>query len=102
MNLQKILGLVAIAIAIIAAFANVPYVAAVLVVIGLVVGLNVEAENQVRVLVSALVLNALGGALGNIPAVGVTLVTIVAGIATFVSGGALMIIFNNIYNRFKP
>ena len=38
MNLQKILGLIGIALAIVGAFVAIPYVAAILLILGLVVG----------------------------------------------------------------
>jgi hypothetical protein len=102
MSLQKILGWIAILIAVVGAFATIPHAAAVLVVLGLVGGVFIEADANVRVIVSALALTALGGTLGSIPAVGSYLVTIVGGLATFVSGAALSLILKNIYKRFKP
>jgi hypothetical protein len=102
MSLQKILGWIAILIAVVGGFTTIPYSAAILVILGLIGGFSIEAENHVRVIVTALALSALGGALNAIPGVGSYLVAIVAGLATFVSGAALSIIFKNIYNRFKP
>jgi hypothetical protein len=102
MSLQKILGWIAILIAVVGAFATIPYAAAILVVVGLVGGVFIEADGHVRVIVSALALTALGGTLGSIPAVGSHLAAIVGGLATFAGGAALSIILKNIYNRFKP
>jgi len=102
MSLQKIAGWIAILIAIVGAFTTIPYGTAILVVLGLVGGVTVEGETHVRVIVSALALTALGSVLGTIPGIGSYLATIVAGVASFVSGAALSIIAKNIYIRFKP
>ena len=69
MNLQKILGLVAVALAIVGAFVTIPNAAAVLVVLGLVIGFSIDGADHVRVIVSALALGTLSGTLGSIPAV---------------------------------
>ena len=74
MNLQKILGLIGVALAIAGVFvvAN-QNLAAALVIIGLVIGFSIDAADHVRVIVSALALTALAGTLGSIPAVGTQL-----------------------------
>ena len=102
MNLQKILGLVAVALAVVGAFVTIPNVAAVLVVLGLVIGFSIDGADHVRVIVSALALGALSGALGSIPAVGSYLATIVGSIGVVTAGAAIMIILRNVYARFKP
>jgi len=101
-NPFKIVGLVAIAIAVLGAFVDIPYVNALLVVLGLVAGYAVAAEDHVRVLVSALVLASLSGVLVAIPSIGTYLTGIFSNLGTFVAGGALMIITRNIWRRFKP
>jgi len=55
MNIQKIVGWIAVVLAVIGAFVSIPYAAAILLVAGLVVGYTINDEH-VRVLVSALVL----------------------------------------------
>lgn len=102
MNPFKIVGLVAIAIAVLGAFVDIRYVNALLVVLGLVAGYAVAAEDHVRVLVSALVLASLSGVLVPIPSIGTYLTGIFSNLGTFVAGGALMIITRNIWRRFKP
>jgi hypothetical protein len=101
-NPFKIIGWVGIAIAVLGAFMEVPYAGAILVVLGLVVGVSVAAEDHVRVLVSALVLAALSGVLGNIPGVGMYLAAISSAVGTFAAGAALTIISCNVWKRFKP
>ena len=72
MKFQKILGLIAVALAIVGAFATIPSLAAALVILGLIGGFSIDGADHVRVIVSALALTALSGTLNNIPAVGGT------------------------------
>ena len=101
MKIQKIIGLVALAFAVVAAFVNVPYAAAILAILGIPIGLATSGDAHVRVLVSALVLNLLGHAFDAIPAVGLYVGSIIANVGIFVAGGALAIVFKNIYARIR-
>jgi len=102
MTVPKIVGWIALAVAIVGAFVHIPYAAAILVVAGLIVGCFIAAEDHVRVIVTALALTALSGTLSAIPAVGSYAATILTSFGVFVSGGALMIIILNVWRRFKP
>ncbi len=102
MKLQKIVGLIALALAAVGAFVAVPNVAAILVILGLFIGLSIDAPDHVRVIVSALALAYLGDKLGSIPAVGSYLANIVGSIGVVTAGAAIMIILRNVYARFKP
>jgi hypothetical protein len=101
-NPFKLVGWAAIAISVLGAFMEVPYAGALLVVLGLVAGVSVAAEDHVRVLATALVLASLSGVLANIPEVGMYLAKIFAAGGTFVAGAALTIISRNVWKRFKP
>jgi hypothetical protein len=102
MNATKIVGLIAVLLAIVGAFVTIPYVAAILVILGLFVGLSIIPDHHVRVMVSALVLAGLSHTLDAIPQIGSYLATILSNFGVFVAGGALMIILRNSYARFKP
>ena len=102
MKFQKILGLIAVALAIVGAFATIPSLAAALVILGLIGGFSIDGADHVRVIVSALALTALSGTLNNIPAVGGHLANIFSSLGVLASGAAIMIILRNIYARFKP
>jgi len=101
-NPFKIVGWVAIAIAMLGAFVEIPYAGTLLVLLGLVAGYAVAAEDHVRVLVSALVLTSLSGVLMNLPEIGSYLTSIFSAAGTFAAGAALMIVARNIWRRFKP
>ena len=102
MNIQKIVGLVAMALAVVGAFVAIPNLAAVLVILGLVIGFSIDAADHVRVIVSAVALAALSATLTSIPAVGDALANIVSNIGVAAAGAAIMIILRNVYARFKP
>jgi hypothetical protein len=101
-NPFKIVGWVAIAIAVVGAFTEIPYMGAVLVLLGLIAGVAMAAEDHVRVLVSALVLTSLSGVLMNFPEIGQYLTAIFSAAGTFAAGAALTIISRNVWRRYKP
>ena len=105
MNIQKIIMLVALVIALVAAFAPNPeswYAALILAVLGAIVGFAIVPEEHVRVLVSALVLRYLADTFGTIPSAGEYVTDIIGNVATVAAGAALMIVARNIFNRVKP
>jgi hypothetical protein len=101
-NPFKFVGWLGIAIAVIGAFVEIPYAGLILVLLGLVAGFAMAAEDHVRVLVSALVLTSLSGVLTNIPEIGTYLTSIFSAAGTFAAGAAIMIISRNIWRRYKP
>lgn len=101
-NPFKIVGWVAIAIAVIGAFVEIPYAGMVLVLLGLAGGFAIASEDHVRVLISALVLTSLSGVLMNIPELGPYLTSIFSAAGTFAAGAALMIVTLNVWKRYKP
>jgi hypothetical protein len=101
-NPFKIVGWVAIAIAVLGAVIEIPYAGMLLVLLGLVAGYAMAAEDHVRVLVSALVLASLSGVLMNIPELGQYLTSIFSAAGTFAAGAALMIVACNVWKRYKP
>ena len=102
MNPFKLIGWLAIAIAIVGAFVEIPYAGLLLVLLGLIGGYAIAAEDHVRVLVTALVLTSLSGVLMNIPEIGRYLTAIFSAAGTFVAGAAITIITRNVWRRYKP
>lgn len=104
MNVKKITLWVGLAIAVIGAFVTIPYAALILLVGGLVYGLWIEADNQVRAMVSAFVLTTFAESYtkafaDSAPAIGTHLAGIVSNLGALTAGVALMIVFRNIYAR---
>ena len=103
MNPFKIVGWVGLAIAIVGAFVpEFEYANLLLVLLGLVGGVAIAAEDHVRVLVSALVLTSLSGVLTHIPEIGGYLTGIFGYLGVFAAGASIMIISRNIWRRYKP
>jgi len=100
-NIYKIAGLIGLLLAVIAAFMHVPYATPVLAILGIVVGFNVVGEHHVRVMVSALVLNALPTVFSGIPTAGPMIADILTNIGALVAGAAILIILRNIYDRLR-
>jgi hypothetical protein len=101
-TVEKIAGLLGIVVAIVAAFVTIPYVALILLVIGLIVGFSIVREDHVRVIVTALALTAFAHNFDAVPQLGMYLSAIVANGALLTAGAALMIMMRNIYARFMP
>ncbi len=99
MNLTKILTIVTFALAVVAAFVANEYLGLAVVVLGAYLGWGVEAEIQVRVIVSALALHAFSGIFEALPAVGHYLSLILASVAMALAGVAVGIILHNIVRR---
>jgi hypothetical protein len=102
MKIQKLIGLAAIALAIVGAFVVIPSLTTILVILGLIGGLWIDGPDHVRVIVSALALTALSGVLNSIPGVGGYLANIFGSFGVLAAGAAIMIILRNMYARFKP
>lgn len=102
MTVYKIVGLLAVLLAIVAAFVNVPYFEPLLAVAGLVIGLSVAGEHHVRVIVSALALHTIAGIFNGIPGAGASITAILGNFGTLAAGAALLIIVRNMYQRLKP
>ena len=98
----KIVAWIALAIAIVGAFTDVPYAGLLLVLLGAVAAFGIAAEDHVRVLVSALVLHLLSGELMHIPEAGEYLAAIFSAFATFAAGVALMLVSRNVWRRYRP
>ncbi|MBM5810665.1 MAG: hypothetical protein FJ191_01675 [Gammaproteobacteria bacterium] len=98
----KLVAWVALLIAVVGAFTEIPYSGAILLVLGLAAGAVIAGEDHVRVLVTALVLNSLAHAFNEIPEVGKYLASIFAAVGVFAAGAALTIISRNVWNRYKP
>ena len=101
MNIYKIVGIVGLLIAIAAAFVTIPYAMVLLAIAGVIVALNIGAEDNVRVIVSAIAMPVIAGLFNELPAVGPHVTAILTNIGYILGGAALLIILRNIVNRLK-
>ena len=99
MNIQKIVAIVTLVLIIAGAFIPIPQLEAILLILGLYMGLGVGGDTQVRALVSALVLNTLVHTFDAIPSIGHYLVMILSNLGLAAAGLAVMICLRNVYAR---
>ena len=102
MTAERILVLISLALAIVAAFANVPMAAAAFAILGLVNGHFIPNEEHVRVLVTALVLSGGANAVEAIPAVGGHLTAILTNVGAIIAAAAITCIAKRIWARAMP
>lgn len=102
MDVGKIVRLVAVLVAIVAAFVELPEEAAVIAVLGVVGGYFIEEERATNFLVMVLALALVQGALGPIWTIGDYLTAILGSISTLVNAAACTVIVMGIYRRLKP
>ena len=99
MNIHKIVGIIGILLAIAAAFVKIPYAMELLAIAGVIVALNIAAEDNVRVIVSAIAMPVVAGLFNELPAAGTHVTAILAGIGYLIGGAALLIILRNVVKR---
>ncbi|MGH8202723.1 MAG: hypothetical protein ACREVO_20535 [Steroidobacteraceae bacterium] len=99
MNIYKIIGIIGLLIAIVAAFVNIPYAIELLAIAGVIVAINIAAEDNVRVIVSAIAMPIVAGLFNGLPAIGPHLTSILSNIGYLIGGAALLIILRNVARR---
>ena len=100
MNAIKIIRLVALALAVIAAFVEIPYVALAFIVLGLAIGfIGVPEERRLLFLVMAGVLAMVADTLNPIPAIGVYLTAILTNASAVLNAGAVAVILMSCKDR---
>lgn len=102
MNIYKIVGIIGLLIAIAAAFAKIPYAMELMAIAGVIVAIGIAAEDNVRVIVSAIAMPIVAGLFNGLPTVGVYVTSILTGVGYVIGGAALLIILRNVVNRVKP
>ena len=102
MSKEKIIGLIGIVVAIVAAFVDIPYFALILLVLGLIMGFWFAREDHVRLIVSALGLTAFAHLFGSVPTIGEYLEAIIGNFGLLAAGAATFVILRNIYGRYMP
>ena len=102
MAIDKIVGLIGIAVAILSGFVVIPHLFLILVIAGLIVGFWVDSADHVRLIVTALALMVFAGNFAPAPYVGTYISAILASGGHMAMGAALMAILRNLYDRFQP
>lgn len=99
MNVYKIVGIIGLLLAIVAAFVNIPYAVELMTLAGIIVGISVIADHHVRVIVSAVALPVVATSFSGLPGIGAYVTSILGNIGHVVGGVALLVILRNIVNR---
>jgi hypothetical protein len=100
MSIEKIVGLIGIAVAILSAFLTIPHVFAILLIAGLIVGVWVAPADHVRLIVTAIALLFFAAPFFHIPYAGKYMATILTSGSYLAVGAALMVILRNLYEHF--
>jgi len=101
MNIYKIAGIIGLLIAVVAAFVKIPYAMELMAIAGIIVALNIAAEDNVRVIVSAIAIPVVAGLFNGLPAIGTHVTSILTNLGYVIGGAALLIILRNVANRVK-
>jgi hypothetical protein len=101
MNIYKIAGIIGLLIAVVAAFVKIPYAMELMAIAGVIVALNIAAEDNVRVIVSAIAIPVVAGLFSGLPAIGTYVTSILTNLGYLIGGAALLIILRNVANRVK-
>ena len=100
MDTAKIIRIAALAVAVIAAFVAIPYVALILMVLGLAIGfIGVSEDRRLIFMVGAVTLASVAGALGPIPMVGEYLTAILTNMSAVFNAGAVAVILLIVKDR---
>jgi hypothetical protein len=102
MGLSKIVRLVALLIAVVAAFVNLPEEAAIVALAGVVGGYFIEEEYASRFLIGTLALAMVHGSLQAIWGIGPYLSAILASVSSLFNAAACTVIVMGVVNRLKP
>lgn len=102
MDFAKIVRLVGLLFAIVAAFVTIPQAALILALLGLVAGWFVEEERRTIFFLFTLTLALAHGALSPIPAVGGYITDILGNLSALVNAAAVTVIVMMTYERVKP
>jgi hypothetical protein len=100
--IDKIVGLIGIAVAILSAFVPVPHVFSILVIAGLIVGFWVDSADHVRLILTAFALLLFAGTFAHASYAGKYIATILTSGSYMAMGAALMVILRNLYEHFRP
>lgn len=102
MGVDKIVKLVGVVFAIVAAFVTIPESAAIVALLGIAGGYFIAADDRNRMLVAAIALNIAHGSLGAIWGVGGYISTALGGLNGLFLAAAVTCIVLGTYERLKP
>jgi len=102
MGVDKIVKLVGVIVAVVFAFVDFEYAAAIVALLGIAGGWFTVEEDRQRLLIAALALIAVASALDAIPAVGSYITTALGGLSGLLNAAAATAIVLGVIDRLKP
>jgi len=102
MDIGKIIRIVAVLVAVVLSFVNIPQGAMIIAVLGLVGGYFIIKEDASRFLISAIALGVCSGALVSIPAIGGYLTAILGSLSALFYAAACTVIVRRLIDAMKP
>lgn len=102
MGVDKIVKLVGVIVAIVVAFVEFQFSAALVALLGIAGGWFIAEDDRSRFLIAAVALSVAHGGLGAIPAVGEYISTALGGLNTLFLAGAATVIVLGTIDRLKP
>jgi len=103
MGVGKIIQIIAVLAAIVAGlWSGFPQAGMVIAILGALAGWFVAEEDRQRVLVAAIALSIVSDGLGDVPAVGGSITSIMGSLASLYAAGAIVIILVALYGKLKP
>jgi hypothetical protein len=102
MGVDKIIKLVGVIVAIVAAFVAIPYSAVIVALLGIAGAWFIADDDRMRFLVAAIALNLAQGGLDAIPAVGPIITTALGGVNGLFLAAAATVVVLGIVDRLKP
>ena len=102
MGVDKIVKIVGVLVAVVAAFVSIPYSGLLVALLGIAGAWFIADEDRSRFLIAAVALNVAHGGLDAIPTVGPMLTTALGGLnGLFLAGAATVIVLGTV-DRLKP
>ena len=103
MGVGKIIQIIAVLAAIVAGlWSGFPEAAMVIAILGAVAGWFVAEEDRQRILIAAIALSIVSGALGSIPAVGEHISNVMGSLGSLYAAGSITVILVALYEKLKP
>jgi hypothetical protein len=102
MGVDKIVKLVGVIVAIVAAFVAIPYSAVIVALLGIAGAWFIADDDRMRFLVAAIALNLAQGGLDAIPVVGPIVTTALGGVNGLFLAAAATVVVLGIVDRLKP
>jgi hypothetical protein len=103
MGVGKIIQIIAVLVAVVAGlWSGFPEAGMAIGILGAVAGWFVAAEDRQRILIAAIALSIVSGALNDIPAVGGYITSVMSSLGSLYAAGSITVILVALFEKLKP